>query len=242
MCHIISARRPNGVLEKGGDICLWSLSVHILIVDDHQLFIDGIRHIVKSLDETVDILEATSASEALGYLDSDAVLDLVLLDLHMPGLDGLSIMRHSRVRDTFLPIVIISGEDDPYTIRSVIDAGVMGFIPKSYSGKKLLGALRTIMQGQIFIPDEIRDQIQQLASLQAPDRKMRGKSGNNGITKRQYEVLKLLGSGCSNKQISERLSLTENTVKVHVSALLRALGASNRTECVSIARHNGLIR
>lgn len=216
--------------------------MRILIVDDHQLFIDGIRHIVRLLDEDIDILEATSASEALDYLDSDAALDLVLLDLHMPGLDGLSIMRHSRVRNTCLPIVIISGEDDPYTIRSVIDAGVMGFIPKSYSGKKLLGALRMIMQGQIFIPDEIRDQIQQLASLQASDRQTRGPGSNSGITKRQYEVLKLLGSGCSNKQISERLSLTENTVKVHVSALLRALGASNRTECVSIARHNGLIQ
>ena len=212
------------------------------VADDHPLFRNALLEVIRQHYPDADIGESRDLDGTINALENNQEIDLLLLDLHMPGLDGLSIMRHSRVRDTFLPIVIISGEDDPYTIRSVIDAGAMGFIPKSYSGKKLLGALRTIMQGQIFIPDEIRDQIQQLASLQAPDRKMRGASSNNGITKRQYEVLKLLGSGCSNKQISERLSLTENTVKVHVSALLRALGASNRTECVSIARHNGLIQ
>jgi DNA-binding NarL/FixJ family response regulator len=216
--------------------------VHILIVDDHPLFIDGIRHFINLLDDHVEIMEATSADEAVSHLDSGAALDLVLLDLHMPGLDALSIMQHKRVRNTCLPIIIISGEDDPHAISAVIAAGAMGFIPKSYSGKKLLGALRTVMEGGIFIPDEVHNQIQRQPPLQAYDKHVHDAPGNCGITKRQYEVLKLLASGYSNKQISAMLLLTENTVKVHVSALLRALGAANRTECVSIARHHGLIQ
>jgi DNA-binding NarL/FixJ family response regulator len=216
--------------------------VHILIVDDHPLFIDGIRYFVNLLDDDVEIMEATSVDEAVRKLDSGAPLDLLLLDLHMPGLDGLSIMQHKRVRNTCLPVIIISGEDDPHAINSVIAAGAMGFIPKSYSGKKLLGALRTVMGGEIFMPDEIRNQFQRQSPLRVDDEHDRDALGNSGITKRQYEVLKLLARGYSNKQISGILFLTENTVKVHVSALLRALGAANRTECVSIARHHGLIQ
>jgi DNA-binding NarL/FixJ family response regulator len=214
--------------------------VHILIVDDHPLFIDGIRYFINLLDDDVEIMEATSVDEAVRKLDSGAPLDLLLLDLHMPGLDGLSIMQHKRIRNTCLPVIIISGEDDPHAINSVIAAGAMGFIPKSYSGKKLLGALRTVMGGEIFMPDEMRNQRQ--SPLRLDDEHDRDALGNSGITKRQYEVLKLLARGYSNKQISGMLFLTENTVKVHVSALLRALGAANRTECVSIARHHGLIQ
>ncbi|MGD8631064.1 MAG: response regulator transcription factor [Gammaproteobacteria bacterium] len=214
--------------------------MHILIVDDHPLFIDGIRYFINLLDDDVEIMEATSVDEAVRKLDSGAPLDLLLLDLHMPGLDGLSIMQHKRIRNTCLPVIIISGEDDPHAINSVIAAGAMGFIPKSYSGKKLLGALRTVMGGEIFMPDEMRNQRQ--SPLRLDDEHDRDALGNSGITKRQYEVLKLLARGYSNKQISGMLFLTENTVKVHVSALLRALGAANRTECVSIARHHGLIQ
>ena len=140
--------------------------MHILIVDDHPLFVDGIRYFVNLLDDDVEIMEATSVDEAVRKLDSGAPLDLLLLDLHMPGLDGLSIMQHKRVRNTCLPVIIISGEDDPHAINSVIAAGAMGFIPKSYSGKKLLGALRTVMGGEIFMPDEIRNQFQRQSPLQ----------------------------------------------------------------------------
>ncbi|MGB5277456.1 MAG: response regulator transcription factor [Gammaproteobacteria bacterium] len=216
--------------------------MHILIVDDHKLFIDGIRHILNSLDSDVDVLEATSADEAMRHLSSSVSLDLVLLDLHMPGLGGRSIMQHPRIQDDCLPIVIISGEEDPRTIKSVIDAGVMGFIPKAYSGEHLLNALRSVINGEIYIPQSIRNQLYKLPRHRLNKRNDGDAINNSGLTRRQHEVLLLIASGHSNKQISSVLFLTENTVKAHVSAILRALGASNRTECVSIARSKGLIR
>lgn len=209
----------------------------ILIIDDHQLFIDGIRHIVCSLDEDIDIIEANSAGDALKMMDSNTELDLVLLDLHMPGLDSLSIIQHPRTQSSGLPIVIIAGDDDPHTIKSVIDAGVMGFIPKSYSAENLLSALRTILDGEIYIPE--------LENSPDSDHDYMHSNNNvadvDGITKRQLQVLELLANGYSNKKISSALFLTENTVKSHVSALFRTLDASNRTECVNIARHKGII-
>ena len=213
--------------------------MRVLIVDDHQLFIDGIRHLVNTLDDDVEILEATTADLAWQHLDAAEDIDLVLLDLHMPGAEGGSIMQHERIRKACLPIVIISGEEDPHTISAVLDMGVMGFIPKSYSGKNLLHALRTVLDGEIYIPESIHGQLQQLAMSRTGQRD--DAIADAGITRRQYEVLHLIAGGDSNKQISSKLFLTENTVKAHVSALLRSLGASNRTECVSIARHKGLI-
>lgn len=211
--------------------------MRILIVDDHPLFIDGIRHIIKALDDNVDLIEANSAKEALLLLEENSNLDLILLDLHMPGLDGLSIVNHRRIQGACVPLVVISGDDDPKTINSVINSGVMGFIPKSYSGKKLLKALHTVISGEIYIPEATIDH----SYNNSHHSHSTLSSSTMEITKRQLQVLGLLASGYSNKQISSTLFLTENTVKSHVSALLRALDASNRTECVTIARSKGLI-
>ena len=215
--------------------------MQILIVDDHQLFIDGIWHIIETLDSKVVILEATSADGAMQHLDTDQELDLILLDLRMAGLNGRSVMQHRRIHDESLPIVIISGEDDLPMIKSVIDAGVAGLIPKSYSGQNLLDALRSILDGKVHIPETIRKQLLRLPSKSAGQQHRSDCGAGPSITRRQHDVLKLIANGHSNKQISSELFLTENTVKAHVSALLKALGASNRTECASIARGKGLI-
>lgn len=215
--------------------------MRILIVDDHQLFIDGIRYIINSLDDSVDFIEANSADDAIQYLNQGINPDLMLLDLQLPGMNGISIMQHHWVRQSCLPIVIISREDDLPTIKRVIDAGVRGFIPKSYTANKLLDALRTIMDGEIYIPETIRNQINQLAIDGHHQQTSNDSVNDNSITRRQHEILELLARGYSNKQISNMLCLSEHTVKSHISSLLRAFNASNRTECVSIARRQGLI-
>lgn len=213
--------------------------MHILIIDDQQLFIDGIRHIVNALDDDVDIIEATSAADAIHYMVSISDLDLVLLDLHMPGLDGRSIMQHHRAHSSCPPLVIISGDDDPHTVQSIIDEGARGFIPKSYSGKKLLGALHTILNGEIYIPE--KQNTPGYAHNAKHSYNNTSNDNSNGITKRQRQVLDLLASGHSNKKISSILFLTENTVKSHVSSLFKTFEASNRTECVNIARNMGIL-
>ena len=211
--------------------------MRILIIDDHQLFIDGISHIVSSLDDNVNIIEASSVSDAIHYMTSITDLDLVLLHLHMHGLDGRSIIQHHRTHPTCLPLVIISGDDDPHTIQSVMDEGVMGFIPESYSEKKLLSTLKTVLDGEMYIPEMHNNQDSNHNYNHICNNVSNGKS----ITKRQLQVLELLASGHSNKKISSILFLTENTVKTHVSSLFRVFEASNRTECVNIARNNGVI-
>ena len=209
--------------------------MRILIIDEHQLFIDGIRHIVNALDDDVDIIEATSAADASHYMISLSDLDLVLLDLPMQGLDVRSIMQHHRTHSSYPPVVIISADDDRHTVKSIIDEGARGFIPKSYSGKKLLGALHSILDGEIYIPE--------MKNTPGSVHNARHSSNYNGnsITRRQSQVLELLASGYSNRKISSILSLTENTVKSHVSSLFRTFAASNRTECVNIARNKRVI-
>lgn len=211
--------------------------MRILIIDDHQLFIDGIRHIVQLLDDEVEVIEANSAGDAIKYIETISDLDLVLLDLHLPGMDGTSIIKYQRTNTSCAPIVIISGDDDPQTIQRLINAGVMGFIPKSCSGKQLLYALRTVLDGDIYIPGSDTLPVHHHFN----NRNFNHVANSAGLTRRQLQVLELLASGYSNKKVSNVLFLTENTVKTHVSALFRTLNASNRTECVNIARSMGII-
>lgn len=207
--------------------------MRILIIDDHQLFIDGIHHIVERLDKEVEVIDANRAETAIEILESGQAFDLVLIDLSMPGMDGMSILQRMHERKTWLPLVVISAEEDARRIRAVLDAGALGFIPKSHNSQQMLSALHSVLEGDIYIPADIEKKINMLES--------RRSSVDHLITKRQYEVLELLAKGYSNKQIAASLFLTEHTVKAHIAALFSALQASNRTECVQIASRRGVL-
>ena len=206
----------------------------ILIADDHQLFIDGIRHILARLDPDVRVTETNSAEMAIETLESDPSFDLVLIDLGLPGMDGTSIIQRMQERGIWLPLVVISGEQDLRVIRSVLETGALGFIPKSHGGQQMLTALKLVLDGEIYLPAEIVQQLQLLETRRSPT------SGR--ITKRQLDVLQLMAKGYSNKQIATSLFLTEHTIKAHVSAILMALNAGNRTECVQIAQREGILQ
>jgi len=216
--------------------------MRILVVDDHQLFLDGIRHILNKLDAVVEITESTRAGQAIEILESDQVFDLVLIDLSMPGMDGMSILRRMHERKVWLPLVVVSAEEDARTIKSALDTGALGFIPKAYSSQQMLSALNAILGGEIYIPPGIQQQIDNLDTRRLP-----AEAGNNdtlkssGITKRQFDVLQLLAKGYSNKQIATTLFLTEHTVKSHISSLFSSLQANNRTECVLAAIRQGIL-
>jgi DNA-binding NarL/FixJ family response regulator len=216
--------------------------VRILVADDHQLFLDGIRHILKQLDLHVDIVESTRASQAIEILDSGQEFDLILVDLNMPGLDGMTVLQFMHNRQVWSPLVVISAEEDPQTIKSALNAGALGFIPKAHSSRQMLTALQEILEGNIYIPPEILHSIENLqqretAQVDANHNRLM----QFGITRRHNEVLQLLAKGYTNKQIAVDLYLTEHTVKAHVSALFTALDARNRTECVQLARQNGML-
>lgn len=207
--------------------------MRILIVDDHQLFIDGISLVLNKIESDVEIMASTRAEEAIGILESSGDFDLVLVDLIMPGIGGLSIVHRMHEKGIWLPLVVVSGEDNLRVIKSALDMGALGFIPKSFSGQEMLAALTSILDGNIFVPTALDQKLKAL--------KARRSASQGNLTKRQQQVLELIAQGYSNHQIATTLFLTEHTVKAHVSALFAELNASNRTDCVQIAQRQGII-
>lgn len=205
----------------------------LFIVDDHQLFIDGMRHLLTHLGGVSVIEESNRAEEAIEKLEKEDNFDLVLIDLAMPGMDGLAILQRLREAGSVTPVVVISAEEDISRIESALELGALGYIPKAQSGIDMLRALEQVLSGEIYIPDSVRERLSHYQARRHPE--------DGTLTRRQMDVLGLVAKGYSNKQIAAALFLAEHTVKVHIAAILKALGAHNRTECVHKARSLGLL-
>jgi DNA-binding NarL/FixJ family response regulator len=205
--------------------------VKVLIADDHPLVRDALGRTVRELDGAVQVHEAADLG-ALLQLAAEGGADLALVDLNMPGMDGVQGLRRLREAAPTLPIVVASGQEDPATIRAVLAAGAVGFIPKSERSEVLLAALRLVQSGGTYVPARMLDPAAALPhDLTSAD-----------LTPRQLDVLQCLLRGEPNKQIARELGLTEGTVKIHIAAILRALHARNRTEAVVRARSLGIDR
>ncbi|WP_235937534.1 response regulator [Marinobacter caseinilyticus] len=205
----------------------------ILIVDDHQLFVDGMRYLLKKLLVTKEVEEAFRAEDAIRILESGKTFDLVLIDLCMPGMSGLSVLRRMRAQGIYTPVVVVSAEEDITKIHETLTSGASGFIPKTHNGEQMRTAFEAVLAGEVYIPPDIE---KRLAGYDA-----RRTLDCGSITRRQREVLRLLAQGYSNKQIAATFYLTEHTVKAHVAALLKATKTSSRTECVHVASSRGLL-
>ncbi len=203
----------------------------VLIADDHPLVRDALARVVRRLEGDAHVLEAGDYAALIEHVEK-AVPDLLLVDLNMPGLDGLEGLRRLRERFRSLAIVVASGQDDPVTIRGALATGVNGFIPKTDPPALLLQALQMVRAGGVYIPSRTLGDFQNGLPPPSP--------GASGLTPRQLDVLRLLLKGEPNKLIARRLGLTEGTVKIHIAAILRGLHARNRTEAVVRARELGL--
>lgn len=203
----------------------------LLIVDDHALFREGLCHVLRELDEQADILEAPDYERALQHAAATPELDLVLLDLNMPGKDGFTALDSFATRYPTLPVVILSASSLRSDIQRALDAGAMGYIPKDTTSAIMLGALRLILAGGIYIPPNLAQDAP--AALDRP-------RNRSALTPRQLDVLALLVQGISNKDIATRLGLSEGTVKMHVTSIFRELGVSNRTQATLAAQNAGL--
>ena len=202
-------------------------SYSFLIADDHWLVRQGIRHTLSELADNVSITEATSYADVVSHLKQNAAFDLLLLDLAMPGMSFEEGLAEIRAIAPSVPLVVVSGTDDPVTIRQLISNGAAGFIPKSEPPQILLSALQLILSGGIYVPTMA------LASTQPKE--------DVHLTDRQMQVLRLLATGTPNKTIANQLGLAVPTVKIHVAAILRQLSARNRTEAVQHASRLGLL-
>jgi two-component system nitrate/nitrite response regulator NarL len=207
----------------------------LLIIDDHPVLRDGLASLLRQAGPDTVIVEARDAREGVSMAEQQADLDLVILDLAMPGMPGLEALAELGRKRPDLPVIVLSSSEDPKDVRKAMASGALGYVPKSASQHVLLSAIRLVLNGDLYIPPLVLGQdagVPQYAN----------ESGNPGsLTARQIEVLALISEGKPNKTIATQLALSEKTVKVHITAIFKALNVVNRTQAAAAARAAGII-
>ncbi|HEX6692194.1 MAG TPA: response regulator transcription factor, partial [Burkholderiales bacterium] len=199
---------------------------------------DALRLAMSALEREAEVSSAGDLEKGLELAAAGAEFDLVLLDLGLPGCTGLQALERFRERQPALPVVVFSASSEPALITGALDRGAMGYIPKTAPREVLVGAVRLVISGGVYVPAEARS-----AQAAAPARAARpgpASASELRLSGRQSEVLSLLLKGLPNKLIAQRLNISENTTKIHVSAVLHALGVSTRTEALVAASRLGL--
>lgn len=205
----------------------------ILIADDHPLFREAIINVINTSFDGCEILETESLDSAVELTQQHDDLDLILLDLNMPGMNGLNGLITLRNDSPTIPVVIVSAEEDKQIVLQAITYGAVGFITKSSPREQMTDALKQILAGNVYLPSDI-------IRTNTPETRRRQRNDENSIppemlsslTRRQLLVLERMSKGESNKQIAYNLNIAETTVKAHVSAILRKLNVHNRIQAV----------
>jgi DNA-binding NarL/FixJ family response regulator len=220
----------------------------ILIADDHRLVIEAVKAKLSELEPGIEFVLAMSVDELLAGATDE--LDLALIDLNMPGADGQAHIDEIRRRHPAVPVIVLSGYEDPAIMRGALERGVLGFIPKAYSPEVMLSAVRLVLAGGVYVPPMMLTalppgMVAGMAPKAGGEAPARGGNGGgtqtlehlrNVLTERQVEVLQLLSQGKPNKLIGRSLGISEGTVKIHLAAIFRALNVRNRTEAVVAAQ------
>ena len=200
----------------------------ILVVDDHALVREGLQQVLQGLQEQVEVLQAANCGQAFDIALNNPDLDLILLDFHLPDMTGLEALRVLGLRHPELPVLILSASSDVMMMRQVLNAGACGFVTKSSLSDELLFAVNKVLEGEVYLPMELRQDEGSESSLDV-----------SRLTQRQELVLRELLDGRSNREISNTLNISEETVKSHVAAILRHFDVQNRTQAVVAAARFG---
>jgi len=200
----------------------------ILLVDDHKLVRAGLVLVLKQMEDGVELLEAGTGREAIELASANPDINLILMDLDLPEGSGLEALTAIHAKDASMPVVILSAMEDQGMISRAMSLGARGFIPKTASGDVMVNSLRLVLSGGICLPPGYGETA-------------RGGTDLPNLTQRQSEVLSHMAQGNSNKEIARELGISENTVRVHISAIISALDATNRTEAAYSAMRLGLI-
>jgi DNA-binding NarL/FixJ family response regulator len=201
----------------------------LVIADDHPLFRGALREAVGGLLDRVDIAEAGTFDEVAGLLDRGGEVDLILLDLKMPGVRGFSGLIYMRAQYPSVPVIVVSANDDPTAIRRCMGFGASGFIPKTLGVEAMRSAIRRVLDGGVWTPPDV----DLAAGADAETSGLMARMAT--LTPQQVRVLMMLSEGLLNKQIAFQLGVSEATVKAHVSAILQKLGVESRTQAVIAA-------
>ncbi|MGE0858301.1 MAG: response regulator [Gammaproteobacteria bacterium] len=208
--------------------------MHVLIVDDHPLMLHGVQEVVREAWPEAVCRGAGRADEALRLVASGEPVDLACIDLSLPDLDGVELIRRLRALRPSLPVIVLSASDLALQVEQALDAGAQIYLCKSLPRVELVAALREYRVTGHYVLPGVRDAL-------ARRRAARAQRGVPRLTQRQLDVLRLMALGLGNQAIGARLALSESTVKGHVSCLLDLLDAQNRTACVEQARLLGLV-
>jgi DNA-binding NarL/FixJ family response regulator len=201
----------------------------LVIADDHPLFRGALREAVAGLLERVDIAEAGTFDEVAELLEHGGEVDLILLDLTMPGVRGFSGLMYMRAQYPSVPVIVVSANDDPLAIRRCMEFGASGFIPKTLGVEAMRAAVRGVLDGGVWTPPDVDLSAGSDAEIAELMTRMAT------LTPQQVRVLMMLSEGLLNKQIAYQLGVSEATVKAHVSAILQKLGVESRTQAVIAA-------
>jgi DNA-binding NarL/FixJ family response regulator len=212
--------------------------MNLLLVDDHALFREGLRELLADISPGVSIREAACVEDAIDECKLTN-FRMVLLDLGLSTSDGLGTLDAFRVAVPGVPVIVLSGDENPRHMKSAIDLGAVGFIPKAHTSKLMIAALRFVLAGGIYLPPNL---LHEDIELEKPSAAAAGAvaAAYARLSPRQQEVATLLLQGNSNKVIARRLALSEGTVKAHVSAIFQIIGAKSRVEAVIIAAKSGI--
>ena len=201
---------------------------HILIVDDHSLFRTGMTMILTQVGEAAGISEASSIKEAFDFNESG--VDVILLDIQMPGLNGIDGIKPLLDKFAKVPIIVLSASSEMNDMQTAKELGASGFMNKSALAEEMVSSITRVLEGKTCFPDDLEG-----VDMAQPNGQI-----SRSLTPRQIEVLIYLCEGMSNKLIARELGMSENTVRVHVSAILSTLGAANRSEAILIAQREGI--
>ena len=202
----------------------------VLLVDDHSLFRAGMRYVLKELDPEIKLFEASECKQAMDAIAEDHGLDLILLDLNMPGLAGYACINQIILVAEDIPVVVLSADDRAETIQQTMQLGIRGYIQKSDNAVDMINSIKLVLTGKTCFPKHASNSKNPLPV------------GNpmSILTKRQREILSLIVGGKSNKQIADNLGITEGTTRIHVTTIFKALGVRSRSEAVYKALDLGL--
>ena len=215
--------------------------MQIVVADDHKLVRDGLKPFLAELAPNVEILDAATIGEAMAAVAGATNLGLILLDLMMPGMNGLEGLSKLKSSCPDIPVVIVSGFSSRDHVAAAVQAGASGFIPKTVSGMAMVNALRLVLSGETYLPSSTFFDDGQTQPLAPVIRPQGTPAPFDKLSRREAEILALLVEGRTNKEIAIALELQEITIKVHLRNVYRKIGAANRAQAVRIAMSSGWV-
>ena len=208
--------------------------IKILSIDDHFVFGIGLKQAISAYSDQFEVSFESDPIKAMSYLMTKPDVDLIIIDLNMPGIDGLSMIKNINEIQLFIPVAVMSAAQDLHLYSEALSLGAMGIIPKTSTPEEIIDAIQTLYRGETYIPANYA------ASLRLMT-KFSKENTDSMLSKRQLEILNLVRNGLSNKDIASALFISELTVKSHLRATFKILQVKNRTECVKKAEEHDMI-